>query len=503
MLSDKELEQVLPAESSIYPSPIPVQCVSSDEYMPCPQTEKQREFEARIKEYGAELAKKQGVSRRTFFKGAAGMAAAFVAMNDTYGPLYAVSRAEAATPEMANERANALKGQYIMDMHTHFLRDDTPIKAFIAQRATVGKLGWNPGLAQKEQTIDDLKFGNYFKEIFLDSDTKVACISGSYSVDEKFSFLTNDMKYAAREKVNKEAGTKRMYSHAIFTPGRDGWLAKVDEEHAKLKPDSWKGYTIGDNTNKHLSKWPWRLDDEKVMYPFYERLVKWSKDTPGNRNVCVHKGLFPPSVEKEFPHLLQYSDVRDVGKAAKDWPQLNFIVYHSGWRWTGPNAPRDAWDHFEKTGRIEWVTDLAEIPEKYGVKNVYGDLGQLFAWTTTANPRLGAAVMGTLLKGLGTDRVVWGTDAVWTGAPQWQIEALRRLEIPDDMQKKYGYKPLGPETGPVKTAIFGNNNARLYGVTPKQQAEIVVDRVAQIKETYEKEGAGRSNMAYGYVAKPV
>lgn len=292
-----------------------------------------------------------------------------------------------------------------------------------------------------------------------------------------------------------------MFSHAIFTPGHDGWLDKVEEEQARLKPDSWKGYTIGDNTNKHLSKWPFRLDDEKVMYPFYEKLVKWSKNSPTSVNVCIHKGLFPPEIEKKFPHLLEYSDVRDVGKAAKDWPQLNFIVYHSGWRWTGPNAPKSAWEHFEKTGRIEWITDLAEIPEKYGVKNVYGDLGQLFAWTTTANPRLGAAVMGTLLKGLGTSNVVWGTDAVWTGAPQWQIEALRRLEIPEDMQKKYGYKPLGAADGAVKNAILGGNNARLYRVSQKQQAEIVTDRVAQLKQTYEQEGPGRTNLAYGYVAK--
>jgi len=501
MLNEQELAQVSPAESSLFPSPIPVQCVSSDEYMPPPQTEKQREFEARIKEYGAELAKKQGLSRRRFFQSAAGMAAAFVAMNDTYGPLYMVSTAEAATPEMANERAKALKGQFIMDMHTHFLRDDTPIKTFVAQRATVGKLGWNLQIGEKEQSIDDLKFPNYFKEIYLDSDTKVGCISGSYSVDPIYSFLTNDMKYAAREKINREAGTRRSYSHAIFTPGHPGWLDKVEEEQARLKPDSWKGYTIGDNTNKHLSKWPFRLDDEKVMYPFYEKLVKWSRDNPTVVNVCIHKGLFPPEIEQKFPHLLEYSDVRDVGKAAKDWPQLNFIIYHSGWRWTGPNAPKSAWDHFEKTGRIEWVTDLAEIPEKFGVKNVYGDLGQLFAWTTTANPRLGAAVMGTLIKGLGASNVVWGTDAVWTGAPQWQIEALRRLEIPEEMQKKYGYRPLGAADGPVKNAIFGGNNARLYRVSPKQQAEIIVDRVAQIKETYEQEGPGRTNLAYGYVAK--
>jgi NAD(P)-dependent dehydrogenase (short-subunit alcohol dehydrogenase family) len=85
------------------------------------------------------------------------------------------------------------------------------------------------------------------------------------------------------------------------------------------------------------------------------------------------------SVERQFPHLLAYSDVRDVGKAAKDWPQLNFIIYHSAYRFAGGGKVEAAWAQFEQTGRIEWVTDLAEIPSKFGVSNVYGDLGQIFA----------------------------------------------------------------------------------------------------------------------------
>jgi hypothetical protein len=59
---------------------------------------------------------------------------------------------------------------------------------------------------------------------------------------------------------------------------------------------------------------------------------------------------------------------------------------------------------------------------------------------------------------------VLGTDALWTGSPQWQIEVLRRLEIPRDMQKKFGFARLGPADGLVKTAIFGGSIARLYGV---------------------------------------
>jgi len=153
--------------------------------------------------------------------------------------------------------------------------------------------------------------------------------------------------------------------------------------------------------------------------------------------------------------------VRDVGKAAKDWPRMNFVIYHGSYRFAGGGKAEDAWTQFEKTGRIEWVTDLADIPSKYGVSNVYADVGQLFAQTTIADPRVSAAMMGMLIRGLGADHVVWGTDAIWTGSPQWQIEALRRLEIPEDMQKQHGFKPLGPADGPVKSTILGETNARL------------------------------------------
>jgi hypothetical protein len=98
--------------------------------------------------------------------------------------------------------------------------------------------------------------------------------------------------------------------------------------------------------------------------------------------------------------------------------------------------------------------------------------------------------------------VCWGSDAVWTGSPQWQIEALRRLEIPEDMQKKHGFKPMGPADGPVKSAILGGNNARLYKYDRRAAEALATDRIAEAKDTYEKAGAGRSNLRYGYVLKP-
>jgi predicted TIM-barrel fold metal-dependent hydrolase len=287
-----------------------------------------------------------------------------------------------------------------------------------------------------------------------------------------------------------------MLAHFTITPGWDGWLEQVDEAIEKYKPDSWKGYSVGDNTHKELDGHPWRADDETLMYPFYAKIAK-----AGNKNVCIHKGMFAPAVAERFPRLLPYADVSDIGKAAKDWPQLNFLVYHSGYRWVGAN-PADAMAEFDQTGRSSWTSDLAEIPEKYGVTNVYGDLGQIFAWTAVAQPRLAAALMGTLVKGLGSDRIVWGTDAVWTGAPQWQIEGLRRLEIPEDMQKKYGFKPLGPSNGPIKTAIFGDNSARLYELDRKHAELANNDRFAAMKTDYLANGGGQSNLRYGYVARP-
>ncbi len=402
--------QLLPAETHAFRGPVPTQIVSSEEYFPTPQTAAQREVEARLRALGDELGARQGVSRRAFFRTAAGMAAAYVAMNEVYGPLFAATRAEAADKDMAADRAKALAGQFIMDTHTHFLKDDTRLTGFVRMRESVGRAGWNPGLAGRPQTIEDLKFDNYFKEIFLDSDTKVALISSAPSDVPSDWFLTNEMMAQARATVNARLGGRRLLTHAIFTPGQPGWMEALERALVDLKPDSMKGYTIGDNTNKDQSRHPWRLDDEKLLYPAYEKMAK-----AGVVNVCVHKGLFAPALDQRFPTLRAYCDVRDVGKAAKDWPQLNFIIYHGAYRFAGGGDPADALAQFEQTGRVEWVTDLAEIPGKYGVSNVYADLGQLFALTTVAQPRLTAALMGMLVRGMGADHVIWGTDAVWTG----------------------------------------------------------------------------------------
>ncbi|HMO76587.1 MAG TPA: amidohydrolase family protein [Sphingopyxis sp.] len=474
-------------------TPLPVRMVASEEYLPVAQTAKQRETEARLYTLADSIAPKLGLSRRRFFQTSAGMAAAFVALNESFGDLFGAARAEAMTPEAADARAAALSGQFIMDMHTHFLRDDTKLTHFVRMRETVASRGWNPHLSQSgAQTIEDLKFDNYHKEIFLDSDTKIALISSAPSEIPDDWFLTNAQMAEARAKVNAAAGSQRLMTHAIVTPEAPGWLDDLDAA-LELKPDSLKGYTVGDNTHKDLARHPWRMDSEET-YKGYEKALK-----AGVRNICVHKGLWGRAMDTRFPHLAPHARVDDVAQAAKDWPQLNFIIYHAAYRLDDPDW---ALAEFERTSRIDWVTDLAEIPERHGVTNIYADLGQIFAQTLIAQPRICAAILGQLVKGLGETRVCWGTDAVWTGSPQWQIEGLRRLEIPEDMQKAHGFAPLGAADGPVKTAIFGGNNARLYGIAPETaSAALAGDRFAALRRDYLAAGATPSNRRYGYVAR--
>jgi len=282
----------------------------------------------------------------------------------------------------------------------------------------------------------------------------------------------------------------------VFTPGQQGWMEQVDIAIAEYHPDSWKGYTIGDPLSPTSKGTAWRLDDEKLVYPFYQKAVN-----SGIKNICIHKGLLPKDYEQSWPGVWQHATVDDVHKAAKDWPQLNFIIYHGALR---PFLEDPAYELglFEQTGEIRWVTDLAKMND---VKNVYGELGTTFATCAVANPRFAAAVVGSLVNGLGADHVVWGSDSVWYGSPQWQIEAFRRLEIPADMMQKNGWKTaLGGEDSKVKRMIFGENSARLYNYKIADAYDkLQHDKLAQMKRAYEEAGADRNNAFYGYVGKKV
>jgi hypothetical protein len=203
----------------------------------------------------------------------------------------------------------------------------------------------------------------------------------------------------------------------------------------------------------------------------------------GITTVAIHKGLLPSGYRERMAKTWRYGSVDDLPKAARDWPQLNFVIYHSALRSGGIPSRQDQ-ETFERTGAIPWVSDLARIPGEFGVKNVFAELGSIFAITAVSAPRYCAGILGTLIKGMGEDKVVWGTDSVWYGGPQWQIEALRRLEIPADLQQKFGFRPLGPANGPVKNKIFAANAAAIH---PYSAAAVGTDELAWMKEKARKE----------------
>jgi predicted TIM-barrel fold metal-dependent hydrolase len=493
-LSDDELKRVTGAETLAFKSPIPTQMISNGEFNPLPQTREQAQVEFKIKEMSDRLSRRHGMDRRQFLASAAGMATAFVAMNEVFGPVFEVSRAEADEPGAADVRAAAMSGQFILDDQTHFVRDDFNHREILGL-SQFAKQHWNPALVG-ENDLWRIKFENYLKEIYMDSDTKIALLSGAPFDDPTWELLSNDQIAAARKLVNGFAGRKRLLAHSVFTPKRRGWLEEVDRCISEIKPDSWKGYTIGDPLFPSKFATEWRLDDERLMYPMYEKIVK-----AGITTVCIHKGILPADYEKSWPGIWQYNTTWDIGKAAKDWPQINFVIYHAALR-NFLEPPDPALEAFNKTGRILWATDLAEIPAKYGVTNVYGEIGTAFATSVGMNPKFAAAFLGTLIRGMGADHVVWGSDSLWYGSPQWQIEALRRLEIPEDMQKQHNFKPLGPADGPVKSAIFGLTSAKMYKIDPKMALDpLSKDQIAAMKAEYRAAGGLRSNTQYGYIHK--
>ena len=93
---------------------------------------------------------------------------------------------------------------------------------------------------------------------------------------------------------------------------------------------------------------------------------------------------------------------------------------------------------------------------------------------------------------------------LWYGSPQWQIEAMRRLEIPEYMQKKYGFAPLGDANGATKQQIFSGNAPKMYKIRLKaadntRMPAFSEDRLAALKNEYALAAKKPSNLRYGYV----
>ena len=138
---------------------------------------------------------------------------------------------------------------------------------------------------------------------------------------------------------------------------------------------------------------------------------------------------------------------------------------------------------------------MLEKARQLGINNIYMELGSTFAQLVTTNPAACAHLLGQIVDAFGADHVLWGTDSTWYGTPQWQIEAFRRFEIPEELIEKHGYAPL---TRAVKEQIFGLNSARVFNVDVKaKRNEIPADYLSRIKMSYLEDGADPSHNWYG------
>lgn len=368
---------------------------------------------------------------------------------------------------------------FIFDIQTHRVESDMGVyRNFIAQlpQARCGK-GTGPlACFTKEE---------YVRKMFLESDTTVAVLSGVPAVDG-INPLTNDQIADTRDFINGiAADTDRLITHAMVLPNYhheaqlEG-MARLASQRAPV--GAWKCYTPWGPGDGVTGFW---LDDEKTGIPFIQR----GREV-GIKTFCCHKGLPLPSFDNS------YGDPKDIGKVAKMFPDCKFIVYHSAYQYgqaprsTGTEEDRP-YTPGDRIGVNALVTAVVENGHGLG-SNIYGELGT--TWISVMNNVTRAThVLGKLLKYLGEDNVVWGTDSIWYGSPQPQILTFLAFQMDQRIREQEGYPDL---TMPIKRKILGLNAAKLFNVDPeKKRCGIEVGALAQEKRALDEE-FGRYRWAF-------
>ena len=151
-----------------------------------------------------------------------------------------------------------------------------------------------------------------------------------------------------------------------------------------------------------------------------------------------------------------------------------------------------------ETGDFLWHKILMDIKRNNPqINNVYPEIGSFFNTLAIQDPVMCEHGMGLNIKTYGADHVVWGTDCLWWGSPQWGIEAFKRFQIRDELCEKHGYAKI---TDDVRAKIFGLNAAKLYGIDVNAQRNALpADALTRVKQAYLDRGGLRDNDYHGWV----
>jgi hypothetical protein len=491
-------------------SPMPTQVVSNEEFVPRPQTRKQAEVEYLIGQMADEKSRKLGMPRRDFLRSSMGFATALMASNIAYGKKYWEVE-EAETLEEAANAERLPKGEYfIIDVQAHFT-NGLPLN--FRSMEFVQNMGF-----ELDNSADAYGFPNFVKEMFFDSETALVIISGvpgkENTRDEGGSVLEGAARTPGvsgqvlpswvmaerRNEINRIAGCTRALAQGNCAPNHywnketnspdfEQLFEQMEREVNLYKISSWKWYC---HTDPGRSGDGFRLDDEGMTY----KMIEKSKQL-GLKTISVHKGF--ASQSRTLGH---FAHPGDIEKAALDHPDITWVIYHSALK-HGSNEPE--WDTMfdPATGDFAWHQELMDIKKRNPqINNVYPEIGSSFGTTAIVHPEMCQHLIGKNIKHYGSDHVIWGTDCLWWGSPQWVIEAFKRFQITDEMAEKFGYTKLTKED---KANVFGLNAARIYGIDPKAELKpmkVPEDGFAKLAAIYQEQGGPmkyRSNAAHGWV----
>ncbi|MCW5893173.1 MAG: amidohydrolase family protein [bacterium] len=448
--------------------PFPVAPVSNMEWVPNGITPKQRVAAQLIREETEARAKRHGLTRGQFLRTAAATATAFMVLNklhglDQSGDAAAMPLKKVHCDDIAAGRELLGRKLFVMDVQQHHV--DTA--AFPGTGTCF--LAFTPEL--RANCPESIAQNNFIREVYVNSETDVGVISGlPYGAP-----MGPDAMAATRDLINQLAGSERALSQAIIDPkapqGTVTSLETLEYQVKTLKGRALKTYTYSYDG--------WRLDDEDLAYPMLQK----AQDL-GLRLVNCHKGL-PAIFARGSSESVRTTD---FPKVVRDFPKLNFCAYHSGW-FQDDTHPEG------KLGNSEFIEIVQAMPKKHR-KRCYAEIGSTFAFILLDQGPEGAArFMGQLLKTFGSRNILWGTDSIWWGSPQFLIDAFKNLQIPAPMREQYGFPQL---TERVKKRILGENAARLYGVKRKaKRCTINVDQLATLQEAQGGAREGRSLRWWG------